>query len=151
MLVNLGSASASEIVAGAIQDNKRGIVLGTKTFGKGSVQSLIPLNKGNSAMKLTIALYYTPSGRSIQADGIEPDIMVKEAKLQTVNNNLKSESDLDGHLQGQIKEIAAKNKDEEVKKEETGILYDNDYQLTRAIDLIRGINLYKNLDFSNKK
>jgi len=151
VLVNLGSASASEIVAGAIQDNKRGIVLGTKTFGKGSVQSLIPLNKGNSAMKLTIALYYTPSGRSIQADGIEPDIMVKEAKLQTVNNNLKSESDLDGHLQGQIKEIAAKNKDEEVKKEETGILYDNDYQLTRAIDLIRGINLYKNLDFSNKK
>jgi len=77
--------------------------------------------------------------------------MLKEAKLQTVNNNLKSESDLDGHLQGQIKEIAAKNKDEEVKKEETGILYDNDYQLTRAIDLIRGINLYKNLDFSNKK
>ncbi|MFT5795096.1 MAG: carboxyl-terminal processing protease [Ulvibacter sp.] len=150
-MVNLGSASASEIVAGAIQDNKRGLIVGTKTFGKGSVQSLIPLNKGSSAIKLTIALYYTPSGISIQADGIKPDIVVKEAKLEAVENNLKSESDLDGHLQGQIKEIAKENSDEEVKKKENDILYNDDYQLTRAIDLIRGINLYKNLDFSDKK
>ena len=151
VLVNLGSASASEIVAGAIQDNKRGLIVGSKTFGKGSVQSLIPLNKGSSAIKLTIALYYTPSGISIQADGIKPDIVVKEAKLEAVENNLKSESDLDGHLQGQIKEIAKENSDEEVKQKENDILYNDDYQLTRAIDLIRGINLYKNLDFSDKK
>ena len=105
-------------------------------------------NKGSSAIKLTIALYYTPSGISIQADGIKPDIVVKEAKLEAVENNLKSESDLDGHLQGQIKEIAKENSDEEVKKKENDILYNDDYQLTRAIDLIRGINLYKNLDFS---
>jgi carboxyl-terminal processing protease len=144
-LVNLGSASASEIVAGAIQDNDRGIILGTKTFGKGSVQSLIPLNKGNSAMKLTIALYYTPLGKSIQADGIEPDIIVKEAKLETIeNNNLRSESDLDGHLENQIKEIAKENND--IEQKDNSVLYDDDYQLTRAIDLIKGINLYKKLD-----
>ncbi|MDA7705081.1 S41 family peptidase [Rickettsiales bacterium] len=144
ILVNLGSASASEIVAGAIQDNDRGIILGTKTFGKGSVQSLIPLNKGASAMKLTIALYYTPSGRSIQADGIEPDIIVKEAKLETIENkNMRSEADLEGHLQSQIKEIAKENKDLEPEEKDNSILYDDDYQLTRAIDLIKGINLYR--------
>lgn len=147
VLVNLGSASASEIVAGAIQDNDRGIILGTKTFGKGSVQSLIPLNQGNSAMKLTIALYYTPSGRSIQADGIDPDIIVKEAKLKTVEDkNIRSESDLEGHLENQIKQIAKENTDEELEKEDNSVLYDDDYQLTRAVDLIKGINLYNKID-----
>jgi carboxyl-terminal processing protease len=144
-LVNMGSASASEIVAGAIQDNNRGIILGTKTFGKGSVQSLIPLNKGESAMKLTIALYYTPLGKSIQADGIEPDIIVKEAKLENIeNNNSRSEADLDGHLESQIKKIAEKNND--IEQKDNSVLYDDDYQLTRAIDLIKGINLYKKFD-----
>lgn len=151
VLVNLGSASASEIVAGAIQDHKRGLVVGTKTFGKGSVQSLIPLNKGHSAMKLTIALYYTPSGRSIQANGIKPDIIIKEAKIEAVNNNLKSESDLEGHLLGQIEELAKQNDDQDTKKKKSDILYNNDYQLTRAVGLIKGINLYKTLELSQKK
>ena len=83
VLINDGSASASEIVAGALQDHRRGILLGTKSFGKGSVQTIIPL-PGHGAMRLTTARYYTPSGRSIQAVGIEPDIKVSQAKIETV-------------------------------------------------------------------
>jgi carboxyl-terminal processing protease len=96
-------------------------------------------------MKLTIALYYTPLGKSIQADGIEPDIIVKEAKLENIeNNNSRSEADLDGHVESQIKKIAEKNND--IEQKDNSVLYDDDYQLTRAIDLIKGINLYKKFD-----
>lgn len=92
MLVNGGSASASEIVAGALQDHKRAAIVGTRSFGKGSVQTIIPLGSGNGALRLTTARYYTPSGKSIQAKGIVPDIEV----LQDVPDELKSRTDTKG-------------------------------------------------------
>jgi carboxyl-terminal processing protease len=104
VLVNGGSASASEIVAGALQDHQRAVIVGTQTFGKGSVQTILPLSN-NTAIKLTTARYYTPSGRSIQAKGIAPDVVVEE----TLNGNLHDrlrEADLERHLQND-KEIAA--------------------------------------------
>lgn len=98
MLINGGSASASEIVAGALQDHKRAIVLGTKSFGKGSVQTIIPL-QGQGALKLTTQRYYTPSGRSIQAKGIEPDVEVQQAKIEVAEQPKgRSEADLKNHL-----------------------------------------------------
>ena len=100
VIINGGSASASEIVAGALQDHRRGIVLGTTSFGKGSVQTIIPL-AGKGALRMTTARYFTPSGRSIQATGIEPDIKVEQAKLEVVEpQRLRSEADLPSHLEG---------------------------------------------------
>src|SRR5690606_28746223 len=100
VLINDGSASASEIVAGALQDHGRAILLGTKSFGKGSVQTIIPLARGESAMRLTTARYFTPSGRSIQAKGVEPDIEVRPAKVETIATNgfRRAEGDLKGAL-----------------------------------------------------
>ena len=98
VLINGGSASASEIVAGALQDHKRGILLGTSTFGKGSVQTIIPVSS-KGAIRLTTARYYTPSGKSIQATGIEPDIYVPQSKLEVLeSDNERKESSLRGHL-----------------------------------------------------
>ena len=137
VLINGGSASASEIVAGALQDHKRAIILGTQSFGKGSVQTIIPVNP-YGALRMTTARYFTPSGRSIQKKGISPDIVVDEAKVEKVEKrNENRESDLRGALDNPNQEM--ENKD--TKNEEESI---NDFQLSRALDLVRGISLYKN-------
>ena len=146
VLINEGSASASEIVAGALQDNKRAVIMGVKSFGKGSVQSVIPLSKNNGALRLTTALYYTPSGKSIQAHGIEPDILVETATItkEEPNGLRDAESDLKGHLKAQIEEEIQTAKKGQIK-DDNFELYAKDYQLARAIDLIRGLSVYKNM------
>ena len=136
VLIDGGSASASEIVAGALQDHRRAIILGTKSFGKGSVQTIIPL-AGRGALRLTTARYYTPSGRSIQAKGIEPDIVVEPARIEVVEApNRRTEADLrnrlDGEDNGDDADKVAARRTEAARK---------DYQLARALDLIRGISL----------
>ena len=136
VLVNGGTASASEIVAGALQDNKRAQVLGMTTFGKGSVQTIIPLGSNNGALKLTTARYYTPSGRSIQAEGIAPDIVVAQGdETQTPKILRESEADLPGHIAGNN----AKKPPVEVIKPAPGKKYD-DFQLSYALDVMRGKN-----------
>lgn len=134
ILVNSGSASASEIVAGALQDHKRGIVMGTNSFGKGSVQTILPLNNEH-ALKLTTALYYTPLGRSIQAEGIEPDIVVERAKISQEQQTIGlKEADLAGHLNN----TQAPSTSE--KKNTTDVTTD-DYQLNQALNLLKGLNI----------
>lgn len=138
ILVNNGSASASEIVAGALQDHKRAVVLGTDTFGKGSVQTVIPLT-GYGAMRLTTARYYTPSGRSIQAEGIHPDIFVEPAKVEPIKQpNIQLEGSLRGHLDKGDTATNADKDDNALRRslEENPI---EDYQLSRALDLLRGL------------
>lgn len=143
VLINEGSASASEIVSGALQDNSRAVIMGTKSFGKGSVQTVIPLDKNHGAIRLTTSLYYTPSGKSIQAHGIDPDVEVSDAKIQkTDKNDPNSEADLKGHIEVQIQEAIAEAKKEKIGDDNID-LYDKDYQLARAIDLVRGISIYK--------
>ncbi len=145
VLINAGSASASEIVAGALQDNKRAIILGVKSFGKGSVQTIIPLSKNNGALRLTTSLYYTPSGKSIQAHGIDPDIIAEEAKIEKSIDPLRdSEADLRGHIEVQIEEEIESAKKEQLK-DDGFKLYETDYQLARAVDLIRGISVSKGI------
>jgi carboxyl-terminal processing protease len=139
VLINGGSASASEIVAGAMQDHKRGIIMGTKSFGKGSVQTIQELRNG-SAVKLTTARYFTPSGRSIQAKGIEPDIVLSTVKLSEQDEKARatySESDLDGRLSNPDGE-----EDESVDNGETSdALAQSDFQLYEALNLLKGLNI----------
>ena len=133
VLINGGSASASEIVAGALQDHGRAVILGTKSFGKGSVQTIIPL-PGHGAMRLTTARYYTPSGRSIQAVGIEPDIVAKQVKLDEVDlPERRREADLRGALKND-------KGDKDAEPEKTAVR--RDYQLERALDLLRGLSMF---------
>ena len=143
VLINSGSASASEIVAGALKDHARAIIVGTRSFGKGSVQSIIPL-PGNGAMRLTTARYYTPSGVSIQAKGIEPDIKVEAGITDLKKEEL--ERGREENLRGALDKKNSTTKTEDNKKSEISpsekLLQDN--QISRAVDLIRGIHLFSN-------
>lgn len=143
VLINSGSASASEIVAGALKDHARAIIVGTRSFGKGSVQSIIPL-PGNGAMRLTTARYYTPSGVSIQAKGIEPDIKVEAGITDLKKEGL--ERGREENLRGALDKKDSTTKTEDNKKSEITpsekLLQDN--QISRAVDLIRGIHLFSN-------
>ena len=139
VLINSGSASASEIVAGALKDHRRAVLLGTRSFGKGSVQTVIPVS-GNSAMRLTTARYYTPSGVSIQATGISPDIEVALARIETLDGGDTREEDLKGALDNGKDggPTNAKKADVTPAADQSKI----DYQLARALDLIRGVSIF---------
>ncbi len=145
ILINGGSASASEIVSGALQDQKRAIIMGTESFGKGSVQTVMQLNE-EYGLKLTTARYYTPNGRSIQALGIVPDIEVKRAKLTEVQSSaFFKEKDLAGHLSNGEEEKEAKNTSEDKAKEQKSLL-DRDFQLREAISLLKGLTIFGKQD-----
>jgi len=150
VLINGGSASASEIVAGALQDDKRAVIMGTKSFGKGSVQTIIPLSNGG-ALKITTARYYTPSGRSIQALGIVPDIVTAEAKItKSEQGDRLHEADLARHLENgsdtakPAEEPKQDDKQDGKKKDEPGKTSSaDDYQLQEALNLLKGISFFK--------
>jgi carboxyl-terminal processing protease len=142
VLINSGSASASEIVAGALKDHDRALIMGTRSFGKGSVQSIVPIGR-DAAMRITTARYYTPSGVSIQGTGITPDIIVELAIVENIDDGAFREEDLKGSLENQ--DATELPSDEELaddadNDEEEGI---KDYQLARAVDLLNGLKVFK--------
>lgn len=166
ILVNNGTASASEIVAGALQDHKRAVVMGTRTFGKGSVQTIMPMHNNKGAIKITTARYFTPSGRSIQADGIEPDIVLSKVEIAKVQEETRrfSEADLKGHLENghaedrdkSTKEANEKPKSEEAKPDADAELpgqksenaeeplVKRDFALYEALNLLKGLSIVQN-------
>lgn len=153
VLVNGGSASASEIVSGSLQDHKRAVIVGEKTFGKGSVQAILPISQGE-AIRLTVARYYLPSGRTIQAVGVDPDIMIKQAKIEELDDGFEiKESQLKKHLEAELDKIDGNGNGkakEEVKKEKvdnssllTAEEIKKDYQLRNAISILRALIIVK--------
>ena len=162
ILINGGSASASEIVAGALQDHKRAIIMGTQSFGKGSVQTILPMNNG-TAIKLTTARYYTPDGRSIQAKGIVPDIVVEEGIINTADNGLDlREADLTRHLLNpkdgeeppvmELPKVTPEPKKEEDgadkgKTDDSNVPMEpgskSDYQFNQALNLLKGLQILR--------
>ncbi|MDC3083075.1 S41 family peptidase [Pelagibacteraceae bacterium] len=144
VIIDGGSASASEIVAGALQDHKRAIIIGTQSFGKGSVQTIIPFQVSNSdnltGIRLTTARYYTPSGESIQGKGIAPDIIIEQGEFESFNYKRFSESDLKDSLDKNNEEDVEENEDSELSEFEKRL--EVDYQLQRAFDLVQGVSLF---------
>lgn len=142
VLINNGSASASEIVAGALKDNKRAIIVGTRSFGKGSVQTVLPLDE-KRGIKLTTALYYTPAGISIQAKGITPDIIIEEVEVpkdkDAPNSTDFSEANLSGHLLNKNEQTGITS-DEQTEKEDQTLLHE-DYQLYAALTILKGLSI----------
>jgi carboxyl-terminal processing protease len=139
VLINGGSASASEILAGALQDHERAVVMGTQSFGKGSVQTVIPLDETH-AIKMTTARYFTPDGRSIQATGIKPDIEVRPAELKELDSRpFFTEADLSGHLEGENEEEARKAREQAAEAQASAA--DRDYQLRSALNLLKGMHI----------
>ncbi len=150
VIIDGGSASASEIVAGALQDHKRAIIIGTQSFGKGSVQTIIPFQVSNSdnltGIRLTTARYYTPSGESIQGKGIVPDIIIEQGEFESFNYRRFSESDLKDSLDKDNEEDLEDNEDNEDNElSEFEKRFELDYQLRRAFDLVQGVSLFNEI------
>ena len=147
VIIDGGSASASEIVAGALQDHKRAIIIGTQSFGKGSVQTIIPFQVSNSdnltGIRLTTARYYTPSGESIQGKGIVPDIIIEQGEFESFDYKRFSESDLKDSLDKNNEEELEDNEDNELSEFEKRL--ELDYQLRRAFDLVQGVSLFNEI------
>ncbi|WP_111641383.1 S41 family peptidase [Marinimicrobium alkaliphilum] len=141
VLINDGSASASEIVAGALQDHNRAVIMGTRSFGKGSVQTVVPISE-DRAIKLTTARYFTPGGRSIQAQGIAPDVQVERARVTRLQREGRSEADLSGHLRA-TEDGPESTRRQRERDAERGELVSQDNQLHEALNLLKGLNIFQ--------